>query len=114
MHVKVNQTGTYEMKRYWYNPGNDYYTYTTTYTITFNTTSDNMTVYGSGWGNDDPGHWPAGQYKWEYYYDDWLIYTKYFTIKGSSYASGSPKRSPRDLEWKGRHRSPDYIITRWK
>lgn len=34
----------------------------------------------SGWGSDNAGHWTAGSYRMEFYYQGDLLYTKDFTV----------------------------------
>jgi hypothetical protein len=47
-------------------------------TLSLNKTS--TIYYVSGWGNSTSGKWKAGSYRYEFYYKDKLVYTKYFNI----------------------------------
>lgn len=81
---KVNKVGSYQLKRLWYNPGAKSSSLTSTYTLKF----DKVTQEGyvtvrlfPGRGSSTSGYWKSGTYRWEFYYDDKLILTKYFTVK---------------------------------
>lgn len=79
---KVSKYGDYTLKRLWYNPGSKTVNFTTTYNLSFSYgTSNPVTMICNGWGSNTPGQWAAGEYTWEYYYEEELIYTKKFTIK---------------------------------
>lgn len=53
------------------------YTFTTTLQMTYQQT-DYLT---GGWGSPNPGTWPAGNYRIEFYYKDKPFYIKNFEIK---------------------------------
>ena len=81
---KVNKVGSYQLKRLWYNPGAKSSSYTSTYTLKFDKVTQEgyvTVIFFQGWGSRTPGHWKSGAYKWEFYYDNKLILTKYFTVK---------------------------------
>lgn len=80
---KVNQVGTYQLKRLWYNPGSSTANYTSNYTLTFDKVTEEghvSVIFFQGWGGSTSGHWKAGTYRWDFYYDDKLVFIKEFTI----------------------------------
>lgn len=52
------------------------YSFNNDITLTSTTSYVNLT----GWGNSIPGNWPAGQYRWEFWYNNAKIGEKSFTI----------------------------------
>lgn len=82
--VNVNKAGTYDIYVKFYSPSGlstssdspAGYSYTSSVTMTSGTTS----YYVSGWGGTDAGHWKAGNYLIEFYYNGNLIGSKSFTI----------------------------------
>lgn len=53
------------------------YSYSSSVTLQKNQTT---TIWVSGWGGDDKGHWKSGSYRIEYWYKDLCLGTKHFTI----------------------------------
>lgn len=51
------------------------------YKYKINATTGTHTYELTGWGSETPGHWKAGNYRFEFYYDGELLGTKYFTVK---------------------------------
>jgi hypothetical protein len=43
----------------------------------------------SGWGGKDSGHWRAGNYRYEFYYNGNLLYTHRFSVPEGSQSGGS-------------------------
>lgn len=94
---KIKTPTEITITRRWYNPGSMYYDYENTMTWDFTWLEEGNRVYGrdSGWGGDDAGHWPAGDYTWDYYYNGEWIYTKHFTIIDDS--QGAPRRAEKHV-----------------
>ncbi len=51
-----------------------------TFTSTLQINNQQLDYATGGWGSENPGTWPAGNYQIEIYYKDRLIYVKQFTI----------------------------------
>ena len=94
---KINTPGQYTLTRKWWVPNDIYVRYTHTYTWDLSWASEGMrvTAVDNGWGSSDAGNWPAGNYLWEYYYNDELVYTKHFTIIDDS--QGAPRRTQKNV-----------------
>ncbi len=52
-----------------------------TFINTLHITQQQSSYLTGGWGSANPGTWPAGQYRIEFYYKDKLFYIKNFEIK---------------------------------
>lgn len=76
----IKTYGTYTMSKKWYFPGSSQPERIDTYNLPFSYYTDNplvLSVYNTHW---KPSYYKTGTYKWEYYYEDELIYTKTFTV----------------------------------
>ncbi len=84
MFIDVNKDGNYDVYVKFYSPsglssGNSSpsgYSFSNT----LNLNKDTHEYYMSGWGSSTAGHWQSGSYRMEFYYNNKLIYTKYFNI----------------------------------
>lgn len=83
--ITVNTSGTYTVYTKLYTPNGSLSTGTSSPTgYTF---SNSKTLYStttewilSGWGGNTSGHWSAGQYRWEFWYNGEKIGEKSFTV----------------------------------
>ena len=84
LYIDVNTDGKYEFYVKFYTPNGisrgtnsptDY-----SYKDELTLTKSNREYYLSGWGGSTSGHWKSGSYRFEIYYKDKLIFTKYFTV----------------------------------
>lgn len=85
LYIKVNTPGTYTLYTKLYNSSGKLttgsnsptgYSFSNTETLYSNTTWWRL----SGWGSNTAGHWSAGQYRWEFWYNGEKIGEKSFTI----------------------------------
>lgn len=85
LYIKVNTPGTYTVYTKLYNPSGQLttgsnspsgYSFSNTETLYSSTTQWRL----SGWGSNTVGHWSAGQYRWEFWYNGSKIGEKSFTI----------------------------------
>lgn len=70
------KSGSYKIQTYLHTPSGN----VTSYSNTVSLYKGNNTVYLSGWGNKNKGHWGRGQYHYVFYCEGKSVYTKYFTI----------------------------------
>ena len=61
-------------------------------------TSGNQALYLYGCGTDVPGNHPAGNYRYEFYYNGTLLYTYRFTVPEGTSTGGSSVSSSTDLD----------------
>ena len=85
LYVSVNTSGTYKIYNKLYKPDGTLSIGTsspTGYTNSKEVTLYSYTsyVYMYGWGNNTAGHWKAGQYRWEFWYNGEKIGEKSFII----------------------------------
>ena len=76
----IKTFGTYNMTRKWYFPDSSQPDRVDTYTLPFSSYYENpfiVSIYNTYWR---PEYYKKGTYKWEYYYEDELIYTKIFIV----------------------------------
>ena len=85
IYVNVKASGTYTIYVKLFRPNGTMstggsspsgYTFSDTISLYTYTTYVNL----SGWGNNTPGHWSSGSYRWEFYYLGEKIAEKTFTI----------------------------------
>lgn len=77
---KVKTYGSYRMIKKWYLPGSsEPHSTITWYNLNLSSYYD-YSYYFDFTPNWYVGEWKPGNYKWEYYYEDELIYTKTFTV----------------------------------
>lgn len=85
IYVNVKVSGTYTIYVKLFRPNGTMstggsspsgYTFSDTISLYTYTTYVNLL----GWGNNTPGHWPSGTYRWEFYYLGEKIAEKTFTI----------------------------------
>lgn len=76
----IKTYGSYKITKKWYYPGSTQPDAYTSYNLTFSYLYDNpfvLSIYNTNWTLST---YKTGTYKWEYYYDDELIYTKTFYV----------------------------------
>ncbi len=85
LNVNVKKAGTYEIYVKMYDASGSLSTgtnspsgYSYKHSVSMSTGSQTYNI--SGWGSNTAGHWKAGNYRFEFYYDGELIGQKSFTI----------------------------------
>ena len=83
--LNVKQEGTYDIYVKMFNPSGTLATGSSSpsgysYSTSINMTTGSHSYMLKGWGSNTDGHWSAGSYRFEFYYNGELLGTKYFTV----------------------------------